>query len=135
MPFDEYISIACMFTLLLDSGKSFILYVSIKLCCSKNMLQYFVESKYISLKVSQQNENTINIADTTLCYKLARINLAFSFEEESCYWNILQQASEVRTCTSSCYIENNVSVEVIVNPKTKNFVFDIQLVCMIQKKQ
>ena len=53
MPFNEYISIDCIFTLLLDSGKSFILYVSIKLSCSKNMLQYFVESKYIAMKVSQ----------------------------------------------------------------------------------
>ena len=69
-------------------------------------------------------KNTINIADTMLGYKLARINLAFSFEEESCYWNILQQASEVRTCTSSCYIENNVS-ESDCKSENQNFVFDI----------
>ena len=62
-------------------------------------------------------KNTINIADTMLGYKLARINLAFSFEGKSCYWNILRQASQVLACSSGSGFESIVSVKVNVKLK------------------
>ena len=79
-------------------------------------------------------KNTINIADPTLGYKLARINLAVSFEEESCYWNILQQASQVRTCIYSS-IKFCVSVKVIVNSKNKSWFSTFSLCTHVSRKR